>query len=148
MAEGKPKVTLIGSGMAIADLEFIYEGEAEGCEACQVRKACHNLKRGRKYRIVAVRKTRHPCTVHLGGATAVEVIEAPVAAFVSADMAIKNTRIVFEGTCARTHCDHYSSCNPDGVIPGEKYVVVNVLGSAPPGCEKGRTLQRVELKGV
>lgn len=148
MAEAKPKVTLIGSCMAIADLEFIYEGEAEGCESCQVRKACHNLKPGRRYRIVAVRKTHHPCTMHLGGATAVEVIESPVAALVSADMAIKNTRIVFERPCTRRDCEHYSLCNPDGVIPGEKYVVTDVLGSAPPGCEKGRALTRVELKGV
>ncbi|MGV8130354.1 MAG: UPF0179 family protein [Methanolinea sp.] len=148
MAETKPKVTLIGSGMAIADLEFIYEGEAEGCEACQVRKACHNLKQGRKYRIVAVRKTHHPCTVHLGGATAVEVIESPVAALVSADMAIRNTRIVFERPCTRRECEHYSLCNPDGLIPGEKYVVMSVLKNAPPGCEKGRTLKQVELKGV
>ncbi|OPY42973.1 MAG: hypothetical protein A4E42_01490 [Methanoregulaceae archaeon PtaU1.Bin222] len=148
MADVKPKVTLIGTGMAVRDLEFIYEGEAEGCKSCQVRKACHNLKHGRKYRIVAVRKTHHPCTVHLGGATAVEVVESPVAVFISADMAIKNTRIVFERSCTRESCEHYACCNPEGLIPGEKYVVTEILGSAPPGCEKGRNLQRVELRGA
>ncbi|MDD1716601.1 MAG: UPF0179 family protein [Methanolinea sp.] len=148
MADAKPKVTLIGTGMARIDLEFIYEGEAEGCEGCQVRKACHNLNQGRKYRIVAVRKTHHPCSVHLHGATAVEVIESPVATLLGADMAIKNTRIVFERPCTREGCEHYGLCNPDGAIPGEKYVVMEVLGNAPPGCEKGRNLQRVELKGV
>lgn len=148
MPEAKTKVTLIGSSMARTDLEFIYEGEAPACGGCPVKKACHNLKAGRRYRIVAVRKTRHPCTVHLDGTTAVDVVEAPLPALISADMAIKNTRIVFERPCNREECEHYDLCNPDGAIQGEKYVVAEVRGSAPPGCGRGRNLQRVDLKGV
>ena len=148
MADAKPKVTLIGTTMAIQGLEFIYEGECTECDGCPVRKACHNLKPGRKYRIVAVRKTRHPCTVHLNGVTAVEVVESSIPALINADMAIKNTRIAFERPCTRVGCEYYALCNPDGAIPGEKYVVIEVLGSAPGICEKGRNLQRVELRGV
>ncbi|HII77074.1 MAG TPA: UPF0179 family protein [Methanolinea sp.] len=148
MAEVKPKVTLIGTTLARVDLEFIYEGECAECEGCTVRKACHNLKPGRRYRVVGVRKTHHACPLHLEGATAVEVVESSIAALVSADMAITNTRILFEPSCSRDKCEHFRLCNPEGVIPGEKYVVVRVLGNAPPGCVKGRSLQLVELRAV
>ncbi|MCU0632035.1 MAG: UPF0179 family protein [Methanolinea sp.] len=148
MADTKPKVTLIGTGLARIDLEFMYEGETPECDSCTVKKACHNLKAGRKYRIVGVRKAHHSCPVHLGGATTVEVVEAPIPALISADMAIKNTRITFERSCTREHCEHYGICNPEGAIPGEKYVVIQVLGSAPGNCEKGRNLQLVELRGL
>ncbi len=148
MADPKPKVTLIGTDIARVGLEFIYEGEVAECRDCQVKKACHNLKPGRKYCIVAVRKTQHPCTVHLNGVTAVEVRESPIPALISADMAIKNTRISFERSCTREECEYYALCNPEGIIPGEKYIVADVLGSARELCGKGRNLQRVELRGV
>ena len=148
LSEIKPKVTLIGTTLARVDLEFIYEGESAECEGCTVMKACHNLKPGRRYRIVGVRKTRHACPLHLDGATAVEVVESSVPALISADMAIRNTRISFEPSCTRESCEHFPLCYPDGLVPGEKYVVVQVLGNAPPGCAKGRNLQRVELRSA
>lgn len=148
MVEGKTKVTLIGSSLATIGLEFIYEGEPPECSSCAVRKACHNLKAGRKYRIVGVRKARHNCPVHLGGTTTVEVSEASFPALLSPDMAIKNTRITFERSCNREECEHFGLCNPEGAVPGEKYVVVQVCGSGPSNCGKGRRLQQVELKGL
>ncbi|MDI9633662.1 MAG: UPF0179 family protein [Methanolinea sp.] len=146
--EQKAKVTLIGSEIARVGLEFVYEGSLPECGECAVRKACHNLRKGRKYRIVGVRQTRHPCTVHHGGACAVEVVEAPVRALISADMAIRNSRIVFSPPCSREACENYALCNPDGALPGEKYVVAEVAGTAPVACEKGWTLKLVELRAV
>ncbi len=147
-AEPKPRVTLIGCEIARVDLEFIYEGPLPECEGCSVRKACHNLHPGRKYRIVGVRKTRHPCSVHHNEACAVEVVESPVRALIGADMAIRNTRIVFDGSCTRKGCENFCLCNPDGAIPGERYVVADIIGNAPAPCEKGRILQLVDLRGV
>ncbi|HOS81447.1 MAG TPA: UPF0179 family protein [Methanolinea sp.] len=147
-AEQKPRVTLIGSTIARVGLEFIYEGPLPECDGCSVKKACHNLQKGRKYRIVGVRKTRHACSVHHQDACAIEVVEAPVRALISADMAIRNTRIVFETSCTRQNCENFSLCNPEGVIPGEKYVVAEVIGSAPGACERGWKLQLVELRAA
>jgi hypothetical protein len=146
MAEAKPKVTLIGVELAKQGLEFIYEGQLPECGACTVRKACNNLKAGKRYRIVGVRQTRHPCTVHAGGASAVEVVESPIPALIGADMAIKNTRIVAEFSCNRQNCGNFTLCHPEGIIEGDKYTVLDVIGSAPDICEKGRDLQMVELK--
>jgi hypothetical protein len=145
MAETKPKVTLIGKELARNGLEFIYEGMIGECESCKLSKACNNLKKGRRYRIVAVRKTEHSCPVHLNGALSVEVIESPIPVLISADMAIRNTRIQFEFSCTRETCSNFDLCHPEGLVEGEKYIVQDVIGNAPDICEKGRNLQLVEL---
>jgi Uncharacterized protein conserved in archaea len=145
MAEAKSKVTLIGTELAKPGLEFIYEGQLPDCESCPLKKACNNLRQGKKYRIVGVRPARHTCLVHLNGACAVEVVESPISALISADMAIKNTRIQYEFSCNRNECGNYDLCHPEGIIAGDKYVVVEVIGNAPDICEKARNLQLVEL---
>lgn len=146
MSDVKTKVTLVGTVLAKQGTEFIYEGEVAECDTCKVKKACNNLQKGRKYRIVTVRTTHHECMVHLNGATAVEVMEAPITALINADMAIVNSRIKLELSCNRGECRSYSLCRPDGVVDGEKYIVSEVLGNAPDICDKGRALKLVEIK--
>lgn len=146
MTETKTKVTLVGTVLAKQGVEFIYEGEIADCGTCKVKKACHNLQKGRKYRIVTVRTTHHECPVHLNGATAVEVTEAPITLLISPEMAIVNSKIKPEFSCNKHDCRSFSLCRPDGVTDGEKYIVVDVLGNAPNICEKGRSLKLVEIK--
>jgi uncharacterized protein len=146
MSEIKTKVTLVGTVLAKQGVEFIYEGEAADCNSCKVKKACNNLQVGRKYRIVSVRSTHHECMVHLDGATAVEVMEAPVTALINADMAIVNSKIKVDLSCNKSDCRSYSLCRPDGVVDGEKYIVTDVLGNASDICPKGRALKLVDIK--
>ncbi len=146
MTETKTKVTLMGTVLAKPNVEFIYEGEVAECETCKVKKACHNLQKGRKYRIVTVRSTHHDCAVHLNGATAVEVMEAPITALINADMAMINSKIKPELSCNKSDCRSFPLCRPDGVTDGEKYIVVDVLGNASDICDKGRALKLVELR--
>jgi len=146
MTETKTKVTLMGTVLAKPNVEFIYVGEVAACDTCKVKKACHNLQKGRKYRIVTVRTTHHDCAVHLNGATAVEVMEAPITALINADMAIINSKIKPELSCNKSDCRSFPLCRPDGVTDGEKYIVVDVLGNASDICDKGRALKLVELK--
>jgi hypothetical protein len=146
LTETKTKVTLVGTVLAKPNLEFIYEGEVAACDTCKVKKACHNLQKGRKYRIITVRSTHHDCAVHLNGATAVEVMEAPITALINADMAIINSKIKPELSCNKSDCRSYPLCRPDGVTDGEKYIVTDVLGNAPDICDKGRALKLVEIR--
>jgi uncharacterized protein (UPF0179 family) len=146
MSDAKTKVTLIGTVLAKQGVEFIYEGEAAECNSCKVKKACNNLQIGRKYRIVSVRSTHHECMVHLNGATAVEVMEAPVTALINADMAIVNSKIKVDLSCNKSDCKSYPLCRPDGVVDGEKYIVTEVLGNASDICPKGRALKLVDIK--
>ena len=55
------------------------------------------------------------------------------------------TQVLYEYGCNRDECGSYPLCHPDGIIPGEKYVVTEVLGSSPDLCERGRNLMLVEL---
>jgi len=150
MAKEKTKVTLIGATSAREGLEFVYEGiTCAECENCKVRKVCHNLQQGKKYRIVAIRSnTRHDCPIHHEAVAAIDVMEAPIVALISADMAIANSRVSYEFSCPRTGCRSYRLCRPDGIIEGGKYVVGEVLGNAPDVCERGRPLKLVELRPV
>jgi uncharacterized protein (UPF0179 family) len=146
MAEAKTKVTLVGTVLAKQGIEFIYEGEVAGCDTCKVKKACNNLQTGRKYRIISVRTTHHDCMVHLNGATAVEVVEAPITVLINADMAIVNSKIKPDLSCSKSDCRSFPLCRPEGVVEGEKYVVAEVLGNASDICEKGRVLKLVDIK--
>jgi len=146
VADAKTKVTLVGTVLAKQGVEFIYEGEAAECDTCKVKKACNNLQIGRKYRIVSVRSTHHECMVHLNGATAVEVMEAPITALINADMAIVNSKIKIDLSCNKSDCRSYHLCRPDGVVDGEKYIVTDVLGNASDICPKGRALKLADIK--
>jgi uncharacterized protein (UPF0179 family) len=145
MTEIKSKVTLIGAMLARPGLEFIYEGELPACEQCKVRKACNNLRVGRKYRVLSIRTTVHGCSVHLNGACAVEIVESPMVGLIKADLAIANSRILPDLSCTQSECKSYPLCHPDGVVSGERYMVSEVLGNAPDHCEKGRSLKLVGL---
>ena len=146
MVEAKTKVTLVGKVLAKPGTEFIYEGEVAGCDTCKVKKACNNLQKGRKYLIVSVRTTHHECVVHLNGASAVEVIEAPITILINADMAIVNSKIKPDLSCSKTDCRSYLICHPEGVVDGEKYIVADVISKAPDVCEKGRVLKLATIR--
>jgi uncharacterized protein (UPF0179 family) len=146
MADAKTKVTLVGTVLAKQGVEFIYEGEIAACDPCKVKKACNNLQKGRKYRIVSVRSTHHECAVHLNGTTAVEVTDAPVTMLITPEMAIVNSKIKPELSCNKSGCRSFSLCRPEGVVDGEKYIVTDVIGNAPDICEKGRPLKLVEIR--
>lgn len=148
MAETKTKVTLIGTELARKGLEFIYEGSLTECSKCTLKKACNNLKPGKKYRVVGIRPTQHPCPVHMNGTCVVDVVEAPIAALINAEMAIKNTKIQYEFSCGKSECTNFTLCHPEGILEREKYVVTGITGAAGEPCERGRKLQLVDLMPV
>ena len=79
MVKQKTKVTLIGAALAKPGLDFVYEGSTcTECENCKVRKVCHNLQPGKRYRVAAIRSnTRHDCPVHHEAVVAVDVLRLP-----------------------------------------------------------------------
>ncbi|HJJ29495.1 MAG TPA: UPF0179 family protein [Methanocorpusculum sp.] len=143
-------VTIVGSVYAHEGAEFVYAGKAVECESCKVAKVCHNakLKEGKRYRVVSVRKTKHNCAVHEGGAKAVEVSETIITAVIPTSQATRRTRITYTPVCSDVYCKGYAFCHPDGLADKGRYVVLEVLGPYTE-CPKGiKNLKLVEMRSV
>jgi uncharacterized protein (UPF0179 family) len=142
------KVTLIGTRLAEPGTEFVYGGEASGCEGCPYRDQCLNLTEGRKYRVTAVRDGGQTldCAMHDTGVRAVEVEPASITANVAATSAYAGSRVSLEGPCPYTECPSHEFCEPDGAAFGAEYRIDEVLGDPPHDyCALDRDLELVEF---
>ncbi len=144
-------ITIVGSVLAKEGTEYTYTGMDTACEGCRVSRVCHNTKLhpGRRYRVAATRKTHHECPLHEGGAEAVEAVDAEMTVVIPTSQATRRTRIIYEPVCGEQFCKGYTFCHPDGMIAGEKYVVLEVLGSYSETCPKGlKNLKLAKLRHV
>lgn len=142
------KVTLIGTRLAADGQEFVYQGEASGCEGCPYRSQCLNLSPGVKYRVTDVRDGAQvlDCAVHDTGVQAVEVEPVSIPANVSSRNAYAGSKVTLEGPCPHTECPSHEFCEPDGAEFGEEYRIQNVLGDPPHDhCLLDRDLTLVEF---
>ncbi|WP_018259234.1 UPF0179 family protein [Halomicrobium katesii] len=141
-------VTLIGSRLATAGEEFVYRGEASGCDGCPYRDQCLNLTDGVRYRITDVRESGQilDCAVHDSGVKAVEVEPAPIKANVSAKGAYAGSSATLEGPCPYTGCPSHEYCEPAGASFDEEYRIDEIVGDPPHDyCGLDRDLTLVEL---
>lgn len=142
------RITLIGTRLAESGTEFVYHGEAAGCEGCPHRKQCLNLTDGVKYQVASVRDGGQTldCAMHDGGVRAVEVEPAPVRANVDAKSAYAGSKVALEGDCPHTDCPSHEYCVPDGAEFDEEYRIDEVLGDPPHDhCALDRDLTLVEF---
>ncbi|WP_225334486.1 UPF0179 family protein [Halomicrobium urmianum] len=142
-------VTLVGTRLAEPGTEFVFHGEASGCEGCPYRDQCLNLTEDRKYRVVDVREGGQTldCAVHDGGVRAVEVEPAPIRANVAGKSAFAGSNAALEGPCPHTNCPSHEFCVPDGADFGEEYRISEVVGDPPHDhCALGRDLTLVEFE--
>jgi len=126
------QVTLVGDRLADSGREFVYRGEAPGCEGCPYRTQCLNLTEGVRYRVSEVRDGELlDCAVHDGGVRAVEVEAAPVRANVPAKGAFAGSTAGLAGPCPHTACPSHELCVPDGADFDREYRITEVLGDPP-----------------
>ena len=141
-------VTLIGDRLAEKGREFVYGGEAAGCDGCPYRSQCLNLTEGRRYRVTAIRENAQllDCALHDNGVRAVEVEPAPVRANVAARGAYAGSKAELEGPCPYTECPSHEYCVADGAEFETEYRIADVVGEPPHDyCELDRDLTLVEL---
>lgn len=139
-------VTLVGTRLAEVGREFVFEGEASGCEGCPYREQCLTLSAGTRYRITDVRENAQTldCAVHDEGVRAVEVEPAPIPANVDAKGAYAGSKATLEGPCPYTDCPSHPYCVPEGTDFEEEYRIDEVLGEPPhEHCMLGRDLTLV-----
>ncbi len=141
-------VTLIGDRLAEVDREFVYRGEASGCEGCPYRSQCLNLTEGRRYRITDIRENAQllDCAVHDTGVRAVEVEPTTVRANVPSRGAYAGSKASLAGPCPHTECPSHEFCVPEGVGFETEYRIASVEGEPPhEHCHLDRSLMLVEL---
>jgi len=127
------QVTLIGTRLADEGQEFVYRGEAAGCEGCPYRSQCLNLDEGVKYRVTDVRENAQTldCAVHDDGVTAVEVEAVPVRSNVASKQAYAGNRTTLPGPCPHVDCPSHELCVPDGAEMDAEYRIEEVVGEPP-----------------
>jgi len=141
-------VTLIGSRLASEGVEFVYRGEAGGCDGCPYRSQCLNLVEGRKYRVTDVRENAQTldCAVHDDGVRAVEVEPATVRANVPAEGAYAGGKASLAGPCPHVACPSHEYCVPEGASDDVEYQIEEVFGDPPHDhCHLDRELTLVEF---
>jgi len=142
------QVTLVGSRLASVGEEFVYRGEASGCEGCPYRDQCLNLTEGRRYRITEIRTSGQTldCAMHLDGVRAVEVEPAPVPANVPSKSAYAGSNVSLAGPCPHEECPSHQYCEPAGVEFDEAHRIDTVVGDPPHDyCMLDRELTLVEF---
>ncbi len=141
-------ITLVGTRLADVGREFVYGGEAPGCEGCPYRSQCLNLSEGTRYRITGVRENAQTleCAVHDGGVRAVEVEPTSVPANVPSREAYAGSKTSLAGPCPHTECPSHQYCVPEGADFDEDRKVKQVLGEPPHDtCYLDRDLTLVEF---
>jgi uncharacterized protein (UPF0179 family) len=142
-------LTLVGTRLAEPGQEFVYRGEASGCEGCPYRDQCLTLTEGRRYRVTSVRENAGTleCTVHADGVTAVEVEPAGFRANVASASAFAGSKARLEGPCPHTGCPSHEFCEPLGGEFDEEYQIAEVVGDPPHDyCMLDRELTLVEFE--
>jgi uncharacterized protein (UPF0179 family) len=142
-------VTLVGTRLAEAGEEFVYHGEASGCEGCPYRDQCLNLTVGNRYRITTVRQSGQTldCAMHQDGVRAVEVEPAPIKANVPSKGAYAGSKASLMGPCPHTECPSHPYCEPAGADFDEEYRIAEIIGDPPHDyCMLDRDLTLVELE--
>jgi len=141
-------ITLIGTRLAEEGVEFVFQGEASGCEGCPYRDQCLNLTEGHRYRVESVREGANvlDCAVHDTGVTAIEVEPAPVRANVVTSSAFAGSKASLEGPCPHTGCPSHEYCEPLGADFDEQRRIEDVIGEPPHDyCMLDRDLTLVEF---
>ncbi len=142
-------ITLVGKEVAKVGFTFTYIGTSPECEGCQVKKACHDLRTGHRYRITAIRDKEHDCPVHDGGkAVIAEYEELQMEASIPSSKAIEGAIITLkDGSCSVVWCVNHRLCRKENPVGGKKVKIVKLMEELK--CPRGLKLRRaeVELRG-
>ncbi len=133
-------ITLVGKCWAKEGVEFYYFGPAPECDNCKVASVCHNLEPGRRYRILEIRDTEHPCTSHESGVVAVEFEALPIQIALETVKALEGAVIKFPGnSCTLASCPEKRICTQRLIKKGpeDKTAFFGKGAQLRPGKEDG-----------
>lgn len=140
-------MTLVGEAVAKPGATFEYLGLAAACEPCKLRQVCHApaMQPHRAYKVVEVRKVRHPCPADFfeGGLRVAEVEPLPVEATIPAS-ALRGTGVTHAFEECGAVCLFRRLCDTPALGQGTDCRMVEVRG--PVDCKVGRDLRFASLE--
>ena len=141
-------ITLIGKDLAREGVNFIFYGPAKECESCRFKSSCiDSLERNRKYTIKNVRDNEQTCPIHAENQVVpVEIDRATITLLSSSKNIFEGSTYNYEPTdCDNKDCEYYDYCFPEGLIKGDKCIIVKNYGKHIGECEKGYSLNKITL---
>ncbi len=138
-------LTVYGKSLAKEGAEFIYLGPISDCKECKVRNICFHLEKGTRYRITGLRNVNHDCPMHEEGVRVVQVEPVPRKAVIPKKVAIEGSNIGYDfPKCRNRACAHYSLCFIQGVEPGQKKKILEILEGVDCAIGQSRVMVMVE----
>ena len=141
-------ITLIGKDLAEVGLSFIFDGPAEECEKCRFKASCvDSLEKGRKYTITKVKDITQKCDLHDGGLVkAIEVKLEDIECLIDSKKVFIGSNLSYDTPLCDIECIYHRFCFPEGLIKGDKCVILKNLGKNQNDCAKGYSLPKVSLR--
>ncbi|MFX0068162.1 MAG: UPF0179 family protein [Promethearchaeota archaeon] len=140
-------IAAIGEKQAKVGTEFMFDDSFEDCKSCNLRQICTgNLEPGRIYKIVRVKKKKHPCSLYEGGIVVVEVEEAKIKAIIDAKTAFEGATITLRlSGCNQVSCKYHTECIPNGLFDNDRIKITKVYKKRI-DCLQDRRLKLVQLE--
>ncbi len=143
-------ITLTGKHVARVGNSFVFSGQTGECEGCVLRKVCcGKLETDRVYIIINVRDKIHDCPLHEEGVQLVEVEEASVKVALLSQQLFEGAIFTFQPiACDQWSCANIDSCNPVGLIEGDRVQIVDVIQKSGLECSLNKKLGHALVRRV
>lgn len=140
-------ITLIGKDLAKKGNEFIFYGSVDECENCRFKVSCvDSLEKNRKYKIIDVRDNEQKCPVHAENTVIpVEVDRSNITLLSSSKSIFEGSTFSYESADCDEECEYYDYCFPEGLVDGDKCIVLKNHGKHKGECKKGYKLNKLTL---
>ena len=143
-------ITLIGKDLAKEGLKFIFQGPSEECESCKFKSSCvDSLELNRKYVIKGIRDNEQKCPIHDENLVIpVEVERAEIDLLTSSKSIFEGSTFTYNPSECNESCEFKDCCFPDGLIEGDKCIILKNNGKLKDVCKKGYILNKLRLAFV
>ena len=140
-------ITLIGKDLAKEGQEFVFLGPADDCENCRFKSSCvGSLEINRKYIIKEVRDNEQKCPIHAEGKVVpVEVDRASINLLTPSKNIFEGSTFTYESPECGESCEFHDFCFPEGLIDGDKCIILKNDGKHDGECRKGYNLNKLIL---
>lgn len=143
-------ITLIGVDLAKVGNKFTFRGPSIECESCRFKSSCiDSLEINRKYIIKEVKENEQKCKIHDNNSVLpVEVERAEIDLLSSSKNIFEGSTFTYNPPECDEKCESRDYCFPEGLIEGDKCIILKNNGKYKGVCKKGYKLNKLKLAFV